>query len=188
MKDLKNLTTYTNNESIINYFSEDSIKKINKYFKRNKLVDLVTKYELYYHISLSSYVFETFLDLEETTIKLQELNLQVSTQKALFNIYNIIQKNFTNENLDKDLELLLRKEAALDALDDFINNDKELIGITYYRKQKQKDISNDIFFNEHMKFNFESNYLKTYKHYDLVITDEFLQKVQNKILNTSNSI
>jgi|GEM_PF-817292 len=183
MKDLKNFTTFKNHESIINYFSEDSIESINRYFKRANLVDLVTKYELYYHISLSSYVFETLLDLEETVKKVQELNLQVSPQKALFDIYSLILKDINKEALDKDLEVKIRKASALQALDDFIKADKELLGVKYYELQKKEDINNDKFFNENMKYNFESNYQKTFEHYNLVITDKLVQDVKNKFLN-----
>ncbi len=183
MKDLKNFTTFKNHESIINYFSEDSIENINKYLKRGNLVDLVTKYELYYHISLSSYVFETLLDLQETVKKVQELNLLISPQKALFDIYNLILQNINKEVLHKDLEEKIRKVAALQALDDFIKADKELIGSKYYELQKKEQINNDKFFSENMKYNFESNYQKTFEHYNLVITDKLVQDVKNRILN-----
>ncbi len=183
MKDLKNFTTFKNHESIINYFSEDSIKSINRYFKRGNLVDLVTKYELYYHISLSSYVFETLLDLEETVKKVQELNLQVSAKKALFDIYSLILQNINKETLDKDLEAKIRKVAALQALDDFIKTDKELVGAKYYELQKKEHINNDKFFSENMKYNFESNYQRTFEHYNIIITDKLVQDVKNRILN-----
>jgi ribonucleotide reductase alpha subunit len=101
----------------------------------------------------------------------------------LFDIYNLILQNINKEVLHKDLEEKIRKAAALQALDDFIKADKELIGSKYYELQKKEQINNDKFFSENMKYNFESNYQKTFEHYNLVITDKLVQDVKNRILN-----
>jgi GTPase SAR1 family protein len=174
MKDFKiDTNTYKDKKSIID---------TNK-FKRGTIIDFVTKYELYYHISLGNYIFETLLDVEETSQKLQELNLNVSPIKVLLYIFEIIEENLEKKDIENIVEINIRKKASLHALNDFIAKDKELIGKNYYEKQKIEDIENDLFFNEVMKFNFETNYQKTYEHYNLILTDKLLEDVQNKILN-----
>ncbi len=184
MKDLnKQMNNYTNEKSVINYYNKDLNDEVSKYFKRTSMVDLVTKYELYYHISLGNYVFETFLDVQETTQKLQHLNLEVSPLKALFKIYEIIETHSQDEDFEKKLEFYIRKNASLQALDDFIENDKELVGQKYYKQRKMEDIEDDILFNEMMQFNFEVNYQKTFEHYSGVLTQQFLDDIQNRILN-----
>lgn len=184
MKELKPyVNTYTNEKSIVNFYKKDFREQVNKYFKRASIVDLVTKYELYYHISLGNYVFETFLDIQETTQKLQHLNLEVTPIKALFKIYEIIEEYSNDADFEKKLEFYIRKKASLQALNDFVENDKELVGQKYYKQRKMEDIQEDILFNEMMLFNFEVNYQKTFEHYNGVLTQEFLEDMQNRILN-----
>lgn len=182
MKDLNNKSNYKNSESIISYYGKNLNDDIKKYLKRSSIIDLITKYELYYHISLGNYAFETILDLEETTKKLQELNLYVTPDMALFNIYKIIEEKIGEKDLEKNLEEYIRKRAALHALSDFVRADKELVGAKYYEKSKKGIILNDKFFSENMKINFESNYQKTYEHYSMLINDKFVENIQNRIL------
>lgn len=184
MKDLRVPTNdFTDEKSVINYYRKDFQNEVRKYFKRTSIIDLVTKYELYYHISLGNYVFETFLDIEETTKKLQDLKLEVTPLKALFKIYEIIEEYSSSEDFEKKLEFYIRKKASLQALNDFVENDKELVGQKYYRQRKMEDIENDILFNEMMQFNFEVNYQKTFEHYNGVLTQQFLEEIENRILN-----
>lgn len=180
MKDFNNKTK-NNAESIINYCKNNFDKETNKYFKRSSIVDLITKYELYYHISLGNYAFETLMDLDETVKKLQELNLYVTVDMALFNIYKIIEENKEDKDLEKNLEELIRKRASLHALNDFVISDKELLGAEYYKKSKKEAILKDRLFSENMKSDFETNYQRTYEHYNLVINDELVTKIQDRI-------
>lgn len=178
MKDLNIKSNYKNPESIISYYKKNLNNDLNRYLKRSSIVDLITKYELYYHISLGNYAFETILDLKETAKKLQELNLYVKPEIALFNIYKIIDEKKDEEDLEKNLEKYIRKRAALQALSDFIIADKELIGTKYYEEVKKEDILNDKFFTDVMKSNFEINYQKTYEHYNMIINDKFIKEIK----------
>lgn len=104
----------------------------------------------------------------------------------MFNIYKIIEENLTNKELDKQLEYLIKIDASLLALDDFIKNDKDLLGAKYYAKMKKENILKDNFFNKVMQYNFESNYQRTYEHYNLVINDKFIENITNLINNHTN--
>ncbi|XOB61208.1 hypothetical protein ACMC56_11400 [Campylobacterota bacterium DY0563] len=181
---MKDFNNQKNNESFINYYKKDSIYE--KFFQRNNIIDLITKYELYYQISLGNFVFETLLDNEETVKKLEELKLYVKPEIAMFNIYKTIEANSNKQDLEKQLEYLIRIDASLLALDDFIKNDKDLIGSKYYAKMKKENILNDNFFNKIMQYNFESNYQRTYEHYNLVVNDKFIENITNLINTHTN--
>ncbi|TLP37706.1 hypothetical protein [Arcobacter arenosus] len=135
--------------------------------KKIKIVDAITKYQLYYHISLGNFVHETFLDLNETVGKIQELNLFKNLEISINKIQEII-KNSKNE---KDIEESIRKLAMKDALKDFVENDKDLLNKDFYYKQRMKDIEENSYFNDKMKYNFEINYQKTYEYFNNIIND-----------------
>ena len=63
---------------------------IQEYFTRDSIVDMLTRYELYYQISLGNYVLETIQNITETIKKLEELNLLIEVDTALSNIFEII--------------------------------------------------------------------------------------------------
>ncbi len=135
--------------------------------KKTKIVDAITKYQLYYHISLGNFVHETFLDLNETVEKIQELNLFKNLEISIDKIKKIV-KNFKDE---KDIEESIRKLAMKDALKDFVENDKDLLNKDFYYQQRIKDIENSSYFNDKMKYNFENNYQKTYEYFNSVINE-----------------
>jgi len=135
--------------------------------KKTKIVDAITKYQLYYHISLGNFVYETFLDLNETVEKIQELNLFKNLEISINKIKEIV-KNFKNE---KDIEESIKKLSMQDALKDFVENDKDLLNKDFYYKQRIKDIENNSYFNDKMKYNFENNYQKTYEYFNSVINE-----------------
>lgn len=159
----------------------DINKKLRPFCTKEKIVDMLTRYELYYQIGLGNYVFETIQDIEETITKLNELDLHFESYTALSNIFEIILHNLESGEFEESFEYLLRKRALMHSLKDFVNNDNDLLNVDDYIKQKSKDIIDDIFFTENMKAQFESEYLKVYTHYELMITDEIVEKIQEHI-------
>lgn len=135
--------------------------------KKTKIVDAITKYQLYYHISLGNFVHETFLDLKETTQKIQELNLYKNIEFSIEKIKETI-KNSKNEN---QIEESIKKLAMKDALKDFVENDKDLLNKDFYYQQRLKAIEKNSYFSDKMAFNFETNYQKTFEYFNSVIKD-----------------
>lgn len=184
MKDFKTATNnYNNDKSVINYYNNTLNETIQQHFTRNSIVDMVTKYELYYHVCLGNYAFETFLDVNDTVKKLSELKLEISAMQALFKIYEVIDEHFYEENFDQKLDYYIRKKASQHALEDFLEKDEEMVGKHYYRQQKLEDIDADISFNEMMWQNFEVNYQKTFEHFNTVLTEQLIQDVQKQIIS-----
>lgn len=139
------------------------------FLSKTQIVDAITKYQLYYHISLGNFVYETFLDLGETVQKVQELNLHISINKTLNKITQIFLQHSNEKEFNKNFEEYIKKQAMIDALDDFVKKDKDLLNKKYYYNQKLDDIKNKNYFNEQMQYNFETNYQKAYEYYNFAI-------------------
>ncbi len=152
-----------------------------QHLTRDSIVDMLTRYELYYQISLGNFVLETLQDYDETLAKLKELNLQVPVDTALMNIVEIVKQHCLKDNFDEKLEYHLRSCSILHALKDFINTDKELLNSEDYKEDKTKAIVADTYFQETMKVQMESDYHFVYNHYDLMITDEVITKIHTNI-------
>jgi len=154
---------------------------IKAYLTRDSIIDVLTRYELYYHISLGNFVLETLQDFDETIKKLAELNLQIEVNKALVNILEIILNLGNKDDFENRFEYHVRSRAITHALKDFINNDAELINTNDYIEEKTKDILNDTYFTETMKLQLETDYPTIHDYYDMLITDDMIQKIQTTV-------
>jgi len=154
---------------------------IEKYMTREFVVDMLTRYELYYHISLGNFVMETLQDYDETVKKLKELNLEVEVNVALATIVELIVHLYKTEKFEETFEYQLRSRAILKALKDFVNGDVELINSEDYISLKTEEIASDTYFKESMKVQLESDYTNVNEYYDLLITDEALRKIKNSL-------
>ena len=154
---------------------------IQTYLSKDSVVDILTRYELYYHISLGNFVLETLQDFDETMAKLAELNLQIEVNIALSNILEIILSLGNKNDFQERYEYHVRSRAITHALKDFINHDAELINADDYIAQKTKDILDDNYFTETMKLQLESDYSAIYEHYEMIITDEIIKKIHGNL-------
>ena len=154
---------------------------INVYLTRDSIVDILTRYELYYHISLGNFVLETLQDFDETINKLTELNLQIEVNRALSNVLEIVLNLGNKNDFEDRFEYHIRSRAITHALKDFINKDTELINTDDYIEEKTKAILNDTYFTETMKLQLESDYSSVFDYYDTVITDDMIEKIKKTI-------
>lgn len=150
---------------------------IKQYFTKESVVDILTQYELYYQISLGNFIFETIQDIEETNDKIRELNLFVDPNIALANVFEEILRFGHQNDFEYRFNYHLRKRAIMNALKDFVNNDKELLGKNAYVEIKTKMIINDTFFVENMKLQLEDEYPIVHESYEMLITDEIISKL-----------
>lgn len=154
---------------------------IDKYLTRDFIVEMLTKYELYYHISLGNFVMETIQDFDSTVKKLQEMNLQVEVNIALATIIELMVFLQNKPNFEDSLELEIRKRATLKSLKDFINKDEELLNSDDYISMKSEVVVEDKFFTDSMKIQFESDYPTVHEYYDMLITDDAIERIKKTL-------
>jgi len=160
---------------------------IQTYLCKDSVVDILTRYELYYHISLGNFVLETLQDFDETMAKLKELNLQVEVNIALTNILDIILSLGNKSDFEQRYEYHVRSRALTHALKDFIHNDSDLLNADDYIQEKTKEILDDTYFNETMKLQMESDYSSIYDHYEMMITEEIIDKIHGNLQQKKES-
>lgn len=154
---------------------------IKQYLDRDTLIDMLTRYELYYEIGLANYIYETIQDIEEAYKKLEELNLEVESDVALSNLIELILHYSHHENFEDILEFYIRSRALLHALKDFANKDKDLLNKESYIEQKTEQIMNDKYFTDSMKVQLESEYMDVVEKYELIVTDEVVEALHHNI-------
>lgn len=154
---------------------------IQQYLTKDLIIDMLTRYELYYEIGLANFIYETIQDIDEAYKKLEELNLEVESDVALSNIIELILHYSHQENFEDILDFYIRSRALMHALKDFANSDSELLNKESYVKQKTEQITADSYFTASMKVQMESEYMDVLEKYELIVTDEVITILNHNI-------
>lgn len=154
---------------------------IKQYFTQELIVDMLTKYELYYQISLSSNIYDNLQDIDETINKIEELALEVDPNIAISNIIEIIVQYSLNENFETIFEHHLRSRALLHSLKDLLNSDNKLISDQQYISKKTNQILTDGYFNDSMKEQFDHEYPLVCEKYEMLITEQIVEDIRNNL-------
>lgn len=155
---------------------------IEQYFTRESILKILSSYELYYQISLTNLIYETLQDIKETNDTLKELNLHPLPSKILSTIYDLILLISHQEKFEQILEYQIRNKASMQALNDFTINDKGLLQIKHFIKQKTLLIEEDTFFTEKMYLQFKRDYSKVYDYFDLLYDEELTDQIKIELL------
>ncbi len=154
---------------------------IRKYFDREKLVDSICKYQLYYQVGLINVALESIQDLDETYKKLEELNLQIDTQTVFESIHSIILHLSHDKDFDEKFDSHLKMAALSQMLNDFAEADTELIGSKPYCDMIFEKIKEDTYFTNEMQEQVNSDYDYVLPSWDNIITDEVASEVHSSI-------
>ncbi len=154
---------------------------INKYFSRDKLVDSICKYQLYYQIGLGSLVLQSIQDLEEAHKKLIELDLQINSQKVFEAIHEIVLHLSNNDNIDTEFENNLKFTALTQMLNDFVEADKDLIGSEHFSNMIYNQIKDDKYFTYEMTQQFEADYKVIIPTWTETITEDIANEIKDVV-------
>ena len=137
---------------------------IKEAFNQKNCIKNLCAYELYYQVSLGKLA---------SLSKINDLDYEVDFTLALGSIYEVIQDIKDLKNAKEILDNEIQKQAAMDAMQNFVNANLELIK---NKSIKVDDLINEIndetFFNETMKEVCEINYQEVSNKYKSLITKE----------------
>lgn len=172
----------------INRYNSTMEKKelIKKYYSRESIVKIITSYVLYYQVSLGNNIYETLQDIDETALKIKELNLIIEEKQVLIDIFKIILAHSDESNFDKEFESYLKQHAFTKSLEDFVNKDKDLLNKEFFKKAKQKAILEDRFFTSNMMMQYLHEYTDMHKHYNSKVSEDFALGIQDILINSFN--
>jgi len=154
---------------------------INKYFSRDKLIDSICKYQLYYQIGLGSLALQSIQDLEETHKKLAELNLQIDSRKVFEAIHEIVLYLSNEDDFEEKFESHLKFTALTQMLNDFVDADKELIGSEHFSNMIYEQIKDDRYFTFEMKQQLDADYKVILPTWKETITDEIANDIKDVV-------
>lgn len=143
-------------------------------FSKNNVTINLAKYEMYYQVSLGSLISDS---------KSKDIDPSIELQYALGSIYELITQIISDEKADEIFEIELQKQASMDALQTFVNENLDIVKDGKIKVEQIVNAINDgIFFHESMievcNENLENQLLK----WNELISEELAQKIYDSVL------
>ena len=149
-----------------------------KYFSKKAIINNLSKYETYYQVALGILI---------STTNKKEIDQNIQLEYALGSIYELI-KDLENENIESIFDTELQKQAAMDALQYFTNENIEAV------KNKDIDIENSVnMINDNLFFNdialeiCKNNLPVQIKKWKAIISDEISQSIITSLKDLENN-
>ena len=147
---------------------------MNKHFTRNDIINNLAKYELYYQVTLGN-----LISLTNT----KEIDYEVEFQLALGSIYELLKDLKTLDDMSISFDDELRKQAAMDSVQNFANVNLEILKSGEIKIEKIVNHINDgLFFNEAMKVICDENLDEQVKKWEKTITEDLAKAILASIL------
>ncbi len=146
---------------------------IENYFKENEIIKNLGKYELYYQVTLGN-----LISLTNT----KDMDYEIEFQLALGSIYELLKdlRDFDDKTISFDEEL--KKQAAMDAVQNFANENLELLKNGEIKIEKIVNHINDgIFFNEAMEVVCHENLEHQIEKWEEIITPDLANAILESI-------
>ena len=146
---------------------------IENYFKENEIIKNLGKYELYYQVTLGN-----LISLTNT----KDMDYEIEFQLALGSIYELLKdlRGFDDKTISFDEEL--KKQAAMDAVQNFANENLELLKNGEIKIEKIVNHINDgIFFNEAMEVVCHENLEHQIEKWEEIITPDLANAILESI-------
>jgi predicted RNA binding protein with dsRBD fold (UPF0201 family) len=147
---------------------------IENYFKENEIIKNLGKYELYYQVTLGNLISLT---------NAKDMDYEIEFQLALGSIYELLKdlRDFEDKTISFDEEL--KKQAAMDAVQNFANENLELLKNGEIKIEKIVNHINDgIFFNEAMEVVCHENLEHQIEKWKEIITHDLAKAILSTIM------
>jgi len=146
---------------------------IQEHFSREKIIDNLARYELFYQVALGSLI--------KTNSK--EISFDIEFQLALGSIYELLKDIQGFENFNEIFETELSKQSAMDAVQNFVNENLEAVKNGELEVEEIiNNINDNNFFNETMINICNENLDKQIQKWESIITTELALAIMQSLI------
>jgi len=148
---------------------------IQEAFSKQNIIENLANYEMYYQISIGNLIAMT---------QTNQISPEIELQYALGSIYDLLRdlQNYNQEEIDFQNEL--KKQSAMDALQNVVNENLELVKSGQIEVESiVNSINDNEFFNEAMNNICKENQKTQLAKWSEIITDELAQAIMQSLLD-----
>ena len=150
------------------------IMNIQEEFSKYNIINNLAKYEMYYQITLGKMISDT---------QLTPVKTEVDFKEALGSIYQMLKELQTLPDAKRIYEMELLKQASMDAVQYFINENMQSIKDGHFEVEPIiNQINDNEFFDKEMKDLCKRNMINQMMKWHEFITDEIADSIANEVL------
>ena len=147
-------------------------------FTQERIIKNLSVYEVCYQVALGSLINET---------NANNIDPNIEFQSALGSIYELINEIKSIENASEIYDNELRKQAAMDAVQNFVNANLELIKAgTFDVEPIINKINDGLFFNPTMLEICNNEIISNTTKWQSIITEELALAIHKSVLQMEN--
>lgn len=158
-------------------------KEILKQFEQEHIIQNLARYELRYQIALEFLVQQTEFDEESAYKKLDLMHLEIEPENVFYTVVAIIRGEKEFVISQQEFEKKLEQHAYINALEDYLRSDTQLIHPEMFLEQTIETINENHFFTQKMQNIFNEEYENVILRWKLIITKELAKKIQETALS-----
>lgn len=152
---------------------------IKEAFSQKKLTITMAKYEMYYQVALGSIISQNHTS---------EMSYDIDFQQALSALYELFSDLKTFEHTEESIEKEVQKQAAIDAVQNFVNEHLELVKEKKFALEPTINAINDEeFFNTTMIEVCNKELDNQIQKWQGIITDELSEQIMASVEVLENS-
>jgi uncharacterized protein YeaO (DUF488 family) len=153
-------------------------KEILKQFEQENIIANLARYELCYQIALEVLVQQTEFDEASALEKLQTMQLEIEPEHLFYTVIALIRSRKSFKNFKETFEKEIQQHACINALEDYLKNDTQLLHPEMFLEQTIENINNNTFFNARMQKIFEEEYDNELIRWKSIITKELASEIK----------
>lgn len=158
-------------------------KEILNQFTYDNLIENLSKYELYYQISLEYLVQQTEFDKDSALAKLEKMQLEVDPEQVFYTIIAITRNWKDFSTFEKNFSQELQKHASINALEDYVKNDPDLLHPEIFLDETIEKINNEEFFTDKMKKFFDEEIDNIHVRWQTIVPKELAENIKSVALS-----
>lgn len=153
-------------------------QEILKQFEQESIIKNLAHYELCYQIALEFLVQQTEFDQSSALKKLESMKLEIEPENVFYTVLALVRNRKDFKNFKTEFEHELEKHACINALEDYVRNDKQLLHPEMFLEQTIENINENHFFNDRMKSIYKEEYDNTLIRWKSVINKELANEIK----------
>jgi hypothetical protein len=161
-------------------------KKLSEQFNYENIVKNLAVYELAYQIALEYMVQLTEFDKQSALEKIEQMQLEVDPERVFYSIIAITRTWENIEKFDKEFYNELKKHACINALEDYIKNDKDLMHPEAFLEEMVTKINLGVFFNDKMNYFFNAELDNVILRWKSIISSNLAQDIRQTAISMFN--
>lgn len=158
-------------------------QEILRQFEQDNIIQNLASYELYYQIALEFLVEQTEFDHTSALKKLETMQLEIEPENVFYTVLALIRSQKDFKSFKTKFKKELEKHACINALEDYVRNDTQLLHPEMFLEQTIENINDNTFFNDKMRKIYQEEYENVLIRWKSIINKKLASEIKQTAMS-----